>query len=53
MASKYDLHRGAGDFEQEIEPNIYFDQEVSLQQTLVNVIIFILIKINIEFGGND
>ena len=32
-------------FEQEIQPNIYCDQEVSFQETLANVIIFILINI--------
>ena len=34
-------------FEQEIQPNIYCDQADSLQKTLENVIIFVLINIYI------
>ena len=45
MASKIDLSRVY--FEQEIQPNIYCDQADSLQKTLENVIIFVLINVYI------
>ena len=46
MASKIDLSRVY--FEQEIQPNIYCNQADSLQQTLENVIIVVLINIYIS-----
>ena len=49
MASKFD----ARNLEQEIESNTNFDHEDSLQQTLANVIIFILIKVYIFAGSNS
>ena len=39
-------------FEQEIQSNIYCDQADSLQNTLANIVIFILINVYIYFGGN-
>ena len=52
MVSDFDASRGIY-FKQEIQPNIYSDLADSLQQTLANIIIFIPININVQFGGND
>ena len=50
MALKFDLSRRFIS-SKKYKPNTYCDQADSLQQTLENVIIFV-VK-NIQFGGND
>ena len=39
--------------EQEVQSNIYCDNADSLQQPLANTTIFLLINVNIEYGGNN